>query len=40
MMRFLGALSRPILFAMDPEEAHAATIKALRLTPLPSAAAP
>jgi len=38
MMRFLGALSRPILFAMDPEEAHAATIKALRLTPLPSAA--
>lgn len=38
MMRFLGALSRPFLFAMDPEDAHAATIKALRLTPLPAAA--
>jgi dihydroorotate dehydrogenase len=38
MMRFLGALSRPFLFAMDPEEAHGATIKALRLTPLPAAA--
>ena len=37
MMRFLGALSRPFLFAMDPEDAHSATIKALRLTPLPSA---
>ncbi len=38
MMRFIGALSRPLLFALDPEDAHAATIKALRMTPLPGAA--
>ncbi|MDB5569188.1 MAG: dihydroorotate dehydrogenase [Hyphomicrobiales bacterium] len=38
MMRFIGALSRPLLFALDPEDAHAATIKALRMTPIPMAA--
>ncbi len=38
MMRFLGALSRPILFALDPETAHRATVAALRYLPLPAAA--
>jgi dihydroorotate dehydrogenase len=37
MMRFLGALSRPLLFALDPETAHKATVAALRYAPLPAA---
>lgn len=37
MMRLFGALSRPVLFAMDPERAHKATIAALRFAPLPAA---
>ncbi|MFN3889390.1 MAG: quinone-dependent dihydroorotate dehydrogenase [Beijerinckiaceae bacterium] len=39
MMRLLGALSRPLLFALDPETAHRATIAALRYAPMPSAGA-
>lgn len=39
MMRVLGALSRPLLFALDPETAHRATIAALRFAPLPAAPA-
>lgn len=38
MMRLLGALSRPLLFALDPETAHKATIAALKVAPLPAAA--
>ena len=38
MIRLLGALSRPLLFALDPETAHNATIAALRLAPMPQAA--
>lgn len=38
MIRLLGALSRPLLFALDPETAHNATIAALRLAPFPQAA--
>ena len=37
MMRLFGALSRPVLFALDPERAHKATIAALRFAPLPTA---
>ena len=39
MMRLLGALSRPLLSALDPETAHKATIAALRFAPLPAAPA-
>lgn len=37
MMGLLGAVSRPLLFALDPETAHRATIAALRYAPLPAA---
>jgi dihydroorotate dehydrogenase len=37
MIRLLGAVSRPLLFALDPETAHKATIAALRFAPLPEA---
>ena len=33
MMRFLGALARPMLARLPPEEAHAATIRALKWAP-------
>jgi dihydroorotate dehydrogenase len=38
MIRLLGALSRPVLFALDPETAHRATVAGLRYMPLPAAA--
>ena len=38
MIRLLGSLSRPLLFALDAETAHKATVTALRLAPLPAAA--
>ena len=37
MMDFLGALARPLLLAMDPEQAHGLTIKTLKRLPLPVA---
>lgn len=37
MIRLLGALTRPLLFTLDPETAHRATISALRYAPLPAA---
>jgi len=33
MLSFLGNLSRPFFFAMDPEQAHGASLKALKLMP-------
>jgi dihydroorotate dehydrogenase len=39
MIRMLGALSRPLLFALDAETAHKATVAALRYAPLPAAPA-
>ena len=37
MMRLLGAITRPLLFRMDPEDAHRATVLALRHAPFPAA---
>ncbi len=36
-MRLFGALARPALFALDAEQAHSASILALKLLPLPAA---
>jgi dihydroorotate dehydrogenase len=36
---FLDRLSRPLIWALDPEDAHKLAIKALRFMPLPRAAA-
>ncbi len=38
MTGLVHRLTRPILFAMEPEQAHGATIAALRMLPLPAAA--
>jgi len=40
MMRLLGALSRPLLFALDPETAHRLTVAVLARAPLPAPAPP
>jgi dihydroorotate dehydrogenase len=37
MTGLINRLTRPILFAMEPEQAHGATIAALRALPLPAA---
>lgn len=39
MMSLAGALMRPILFSMEPEKAHRATIEALKRLPLPACGA-
>ena len=39
MIGFLDRLSRPLMRALDPEDAHVLAIKALRLMPLPRSAA-
>ncbi len=36
MMRVAGRLARPLLFALEPEAAHRASIAALKLAPLPA----
>ncbi|MDB5651214.1 MAG: quinone-dependent dihydroorotate dehydrogenase [Hyphomicrobiales bacterium] len=40
MSGLVNLLARPLLFAMDAEKAHGATIKALKILPVPRAAAP
>ncbi len=39
MIGFFDRLSRPLMWALDPEDAHALAIKALRFMPLPRPAA-
>ena len=39
MIAFLDRLSRPLMWALDPEDAHKLAIKALRFMPLPRPAA-
>lgn len=39
MMSLAGALMRPILFSMEPEKAHRATIEALKRLPVPACGA-
>ncbi len=38
MIGFLGRLARPLLHALDPEDAHAIAVAALKFAPLPRAA--
>lgn len=38
MIGFFGRLARPLLHALDPEDAHAITVAALKFAPLPRAA--
>ncbi|MDB5593553.1 MAG: quinone-dependent dihydroorotate dehydrogenase [Hyphomicrobiales bacterium] len=40
MSGLVNRLARPLLFAMEPEQAHRATIKALKHLPIPRAPAP
>ena len=40
MMRLAGRLARPLLFCLEPEAAHRASIVALRFAPLPAPAPP
>ena len=39
MIALLGALARPLLLALEPEAAHAISLRALQYLPLPAAAA-